>query len=398
MTSNRFQLGSTRVLAVILTHDRPEELERCIHTAFSTMGSGDCLAILDDSSPKVSTANATLLANAASCSIARFCHIHADQLHEDVARALGGKMAQWQLRTARRDIAPLRNLSLLISAAVRPQTTVLIDDDICGFDLNRTHRMRDELGSKGDGLITGATIGGLSDLDTVTRISNTMHFLAINTRDIPITIADLFQVTPSDDGGAKESGCVSAGYMAFRLPPKRLFAFPPGYNEDWLWCLLHKAIGDTRIMRTEQVVLHKPPQLRGPTREDILFEMSGDIIFDCIAERINGGRSMPESTLRNLPELPPKSSALPASRVEAMLAQFRELPNNPHGRALTNLRDHGLTLLQDLLAAGELEVDGTTMLSTWSSDAVAKHRSFATTMETSIVQSTVRQTLSEGRG
>jgi hypothetical protein len=397
VTSNRPHLGSTRVLAVILTHNRPEELERCIHTAFSTMGSEDLLAVLDDSSPKVSSANATLLAKAASRSIVRFCHIHADRLHEDVARTLRGKMAQWQLRTARRDIAPLRNLSLLISDAVRPQTTVLMDDDICGFDLNRTHRMCDDLGSTGDGLITGATIGGLSDLDTVTRLSNAMHFLAINARDIPITIADLFQVTPSDDGGARDSGCVSAGYMAFRLPPKRLFAFPPGYNEDWLWCLLHKASGDIRILRTEQVVLHKPPQLRGPTREDILFEMSGDIIFDCIAERINGRRSMPESTLRNLPELPPNSSTLPSPRVEAILAQFRELPNNPHGGALTNLGDHGLTLLQDLLAAGELEVDGTTMLSTWSTDAVAKHRSFATTIGTPIVQSTVRQALSEGR-
>jgi hypothetical protein len=397
MMSNGSLFGSARALGVILTHDRLEEVERCIQTAFSTMGSEDFLVVLDDSSPKVSSATATLLAKAASRSSTRFCHIRADRLHEDVAQALGGTMAPWQLRVARRDIAPLRNLSLLMSAAAMPQTTVLIDDDICGFDVGGTDKICDELVSSPQGLVTGAIIGGLSDLDTVTRLSNAMHSLAINVGDTPMTIADLFEVTPIDDGGAEESGCVSAGYMAFRLPLEKLFAFPPGYNEDWLWCLLLKATGDTRVTRTEQVVLHKPPQLRCPAREDVLFEMSGDYVFDCMAERVKGRQSMPESTLRTLPEFPPKSSALPSRRVEAISVRMRELTENPHCGALANLQDHGITLLQGMLTAGELEVDGTTMLNAWSTDAVAKHRSFNKTIENSIVLSTVRQALDGGK-
>src|SRR5450755_3173727 len=98
MTDYPLRLNSTRVLAVILTHERPEELERCIATALSTLGSEDLLTVLDDSSPEVSRANAAYLLNAARGSMAQFCHIDADRLHKEVSRVSGCERARWQLR------------------------------------------------------------------------------------------------------------------------------------------------------------------------------------------------------------------------------------------------------------------------------------------------------------
>lgn len=243
-------LNPVRVLAVILTHERPEEFERCITNAFSTLGPEDVLAVLDDSCLEASRANAGVLVKMAGRFTTRCCHIPANDLHHNVAQALRGQAAEWQLKIGRRDIAPLRNISLLISAAVRPQTTVLIDDDVCGFNVLSAHELLNGFGGSGEGLIMGAAIGGFTDLDTVTRLSNAMQFIDNSVHDAPISVTDLFQVTPSDDGGAKEFGCVSAGFMAFRLQPSRLFAFPPGYNEDWLWCLLHRANRGNENTRT----------------------------------------------------------------------------------------------------------------------------------------------------
>gem|GEM_PF-6050242 len=396
MAGNPLRLNPTRVLAVILTHERPEELERCVDTAISTLSSQDLLMVLDDSSPEVLRVNAAFLVKATNGSDAQFCHVYADRVHKDVSRVLGGKSVLWQLRTARRDIAPLRNLSLLFSAAVRPQTTLLIDDDVFGFDIDRTHRICEELWGSHEGVITGGTLNGLTDLDTLTRLSYAMRFRAMNGRDIPMAIADLFRVPP-DESESNYSWFVSAGYMAFHLPPANLFAFPPGYNEDWLWCLLHRASGDTCVLKTDQVVEHEPLQLRHPTREDILFETLGDLILDSILERLDGVRCVPEKALQDLSELEPDQSTLPSTRAESILTQFRNLPEDHHVCELNDLRDHGLALLQELLATGELEIDGPTTLSTWSADALAKHRAFAATIENAAVLLTVRQALSEGK-
>jgi hypothetical protein len=389
-------LNHIRVLTVILTHERPEEFERCIRTAFSTLDPEDFVVVLDDSCPALSRANAAILAETGARFATRSCHIRADQLNANVARALGAEMLKWQLKTGRRDIAPLRNLSLLVSAATEPHTTVLIDDDVCGFDVRYAHELSNRVGTSEDGLITGAVIGGFTDLDTVTRLSNAMESLAKAVHDAPLSVTDLFQSPPTDDAGANEFGCVSAGFMAFQLPPTRLFAFPPGYNEDWLWCLLHRASGDTLVLRTEQVVLHRPLGLRHPSREDLLFEAAGDIIFDSICKLV-GKRRTPESVIRNVPDMRLKPSVMPGARAQAALTLFQSLAKNGHGQVLNDLQDHGLTLLRELLAAGELELGDKTALRAWSSDALAKHRSFRTTIETSAVLGAVREALIEER-
>src|SRR6202034_2698325 len=75
---------------------------------------------------------------------------------------------------------------------------------------------------------------------------------------------------------------VSAGYLAFRLPHTALFAFPPGYNEDWVWCLIHGIVSQIQIRSLGEVVMHDPPVLRQFSEADLLFELMGDIVFDSL--------------------------------------------------------------------------------------------------------------------
>lgn len=390
--------GATRVHAVILTRDRPEALERCVDTALSTLGADDALTVLDDSCAMISHANAAVLAEAARRSITRLTHLLAEQLHDVIARATGGQSALWQSRTAPRDIAPLRNLTLLLSPAVGARTTVLVDDDICYFDIEATHRMLEAHHRAPGAVIVGAEIGGTTEQDTVTRLSDAIRLLQSKTHDCPMPAEELFRV-PSHFDSRRADLCrwLSAGYMAFRLPATSLFAFPPGYNEDWLWCLLHGAGGEARLLRADQAVVHEPPVLRQSTRDDILFELAGDLILDCLVERRDGKPRRPESVLEDLADRAPDPEVMPSVRAETVLKQARALSENGHGRSLADLESCGLSALRDMLRSGELEMDGSRRLRAWSADAAAKHGSFATTLGAVTVRCALRAALKEGR-
>lgn len=390
--------GAMRVHAVILTRDRTDVLARCIETALSTLGPSGALTILDDSSSPAVLVNAAILTEAARHSSAGITHIRAEELHDAIAGATNGRRALWQSKTAPRDIAPLRNLSLLISAAVDAHTTVLVDDDICGFDLMGTHEMLDAFGCGPEGVVAGAAIGGTTEQDTVTRLSDALCVLETKAHNTATPIEELFRVPPDSDGrGGDGFGVPSAGYMAFRLPSARLFAFPPGYNEDWLWCLLHEADGETRVVRTNQAVAHEPPLLRRSTRGDILFELAGDLVLDCLAERRTGNRRGPEATLDELARREPDPSVMPLVRANELLEEACRLADNGHKRTLLELACYGLRTLEDMRRSGELEMDGGPMLRAWSSDAVAKHQSFAATLRTASAGFAVTASLRKGR-
>lgn len=390
--------GATRIHAVILTKDRPHALKRCVDAALSTLRAEDELTILDDSCAAMSRSNAEALLDANRSWTAQVTHLRSDHLHDAISQAMDGHSATWQSKTAPRDIAPLRNLSLLISAAVDARTTVLIDDDICGFDLDATHEMLDTLGPTPGGLVAGAMIGGTIERDTVTRLSVAMHLLQTTARNTAMPVENLFRVpSGGDDRDGDACGCVSAGYLAFRLPSARMFAFPPGYNEDWLWCLLHGAGGDARVFRPDQTVVHDPPFIRRPSRDDILFEIAGDFVFDCLAAFSDGKSRGPEAALKGLLEHAPDSSFMPSVRVETVLKQALQLSEHGHGRMLSKLESYGLRILGDMQRSGDFEIDGSKMLCDWSGDAVVKQRSFAATLASSEVETALRVILQEAK-
>lgn len=391
------QDGSTRVHAIILTQDRTDVLGRCVDTAMSTMGPNDALTVIDDSCAATAHANAAVLGEAARRSRAHLTYLQAERVHDVMARVTGGPRTLWQSKTAPRDIAPLRNLSLLIAAGVEAGTTVLVDDDIHGFDLDATHRLLDAVDRGPGGVVAGAEIGGMTEQDTVTRLSDAMRLLETKAHNSPVPAKELFRVPPDGDSPAGACGWVSAGYMAFRLPPARLFAFPPGYNEDWLWCLLHGVGGDTCVVRLDQTVLHGPPSLRPSTRDDILFELAGDFIFDCLAECRNGRPGGPDTVLQDLAKQEPDPAVMPLVRTETVLEQRRLLTENGHGRTLPELERYGLSVLGDMLRSGELEIDGNAILGAWSADAAAKHRSFAATLGAATTRVALGTILQAGR-
>ena len=272
MTEARNTQIGARIHAIVLTRDRPETLRRCIATALSSLGPNDVLTILDDSSPAGPRTDASLLAMASIGPAPIRIYVSTVFAIEMITRSVSSSAQLWLSKTAPRDIAPLRNLSLLLSVAVPAQTTVFIDDDIHGFNLAETHLKVSALVQSGGGVVAGAHIGGINEMDTITRLSEAIDMI----EDLPPgmepqSVRDLFHTRGSSHtGGGGVARYLSAGYLAFRLPSERLFAFPPGYNEDWLWCLLHAEYPKVRILCLDEAVIHDPPSVRRPTREDCL--------------------------------------------------------------------------------------------------------------------------------
>jgi hypothetical protein len=389
--------GSTRIHAVILTRNRTDVLQRCVNTALATLGPDDALTVLDDSFASVALRNVDVLGVAARRSKARLTHVSAEQAHEVLARESDGRRAMWQFKTAPRDIAPLRNVSLLLSVVCDAQSTVLIDDDIDGFDLDATHRVLDSHERGREGVIIGAEIGGTTEQDTLTRLADAMRLLQTTRYNNGVFATDLFRVPANGhNNGANTCTWASAGYLAFRLPTAEVFAFPPGYNEDWLWCLLHNASGSVRLARSDQAVVHDPPFVRRSSRDDILFELGGDLVFDCLAECSNGTTQGPEAALAGLAQHAPDRTLMPSVRTEAVLNQARRLSESGNAHILSELEGYGLSVLGEMQQSGELKMDGVGMLSDWSGSAMLNQRSFATTLETSTAQVALRAVWQKG--
>ena len=339
-----------------------------------------------------------VLTDAARRSMARLTYLPSQRVLDAV---VGGKCrprALWQSRTAPRDIAPLRNLSLLISAVVGADTTVLVDDDICGFDLEATHRIVDEFARSPGGVIVGAKITGTSELDTITKLCDAMCALETSSLNTTLRAEELFRMSRGhDDHNAVGCRWVSGGYMAFRLPPMSLFAFPPGYNEDWLWCLLHCVLEDTRVLRADQSVVHNPPSLRHPTPADLLFELAGDLVYDGLSTRHFSRPIRADLVLEDLAQHVPAPSDMPLVRARDVVQQARKLSMNGHRRVLSELDTYGLGVLRDLLQSGELEMEGSAVMKVWSGDAAEKHRSFAATFGAKSRWVALEALLQEGR-
>ena len=377
---------SIRIHAIILTQDRTDVLERSVYTAVMKLMRCDVLTVLDDSTAGVATENADLLTTVARKSPAMVTHLMPAQLYETIAEVTGGTALEWQFRTARRDIAPLRNLALLLSAAVRAHTTILIDDDICGFDLELTHERLEQLTTRSQGLIVGAEIGGQSEMDTLTRLHESIRRL--ESRQINCTAS-------SYDMGDIDGGWVSAGYMAFNLHPTQLFAFPPGYNEDWLWCLLHSSSGKVQVVRSEQVVQHAPPEPRRSTPSDILFELAGDLVFDCLCVHCDGEKRTPLATLGDLAQYTPSPEVLPTTRIAEVMELAHQSTSD--GPVRSGLNDYGLSAVEAVLRSGELYMRERTILQDWCADAITKHTSYSSLPAHETVQHAMAAMTLKGR-
>lgn len=258
---------NSRVHAIILTRDRPETLRRCLALALRSLDDQDVLTILDDSTAPIAPPLWALITSAPHAASPTCIYLSSLDTRDAITQACPANCS-WLSKTAPRDIAPLRNTALLLAAAQPAETTLLVDDDIDNFNLIATHHRLVAL-AKGS-VIGGAHIGGISELDTVTRLAEAIDHMEHLAGAKPESPRNLFQVS-EDLSCAGACNYVSGGYLAFRLSPDQMFAFPPGYNEDWLWCLLHRSNQHLQIVRFPEVVSHDPPEVRRPSRDDLLF-------------------------------------------------------------------------------------------------------------------------------
>ena len=183
--------------------------------------------------------------------------------------------------------------------------------------------------------------------------------------------------------------------MAFNLHPTQLFAFPPGYNEDWLWCLMHGISGKVRVVRSEQVVRHDPPELRRSTRSNILFELAGDLVFDCLRVYHDGEKRAPLATLGTLTRHTPNPEVLPTTRVAEVMELARQSTSN--GRMQSCLSNYGLSAVEAVKHSGDLHMSERTILPDWCNDAVAKYKSYSSLPASKAVQSAMVAMMLEGR-
>lgn len=378
--------SSTRIHAIVLTRDRPETLRRCVGHALRGLGRRDRLTILDDSSVfgRLSELGSEVLPHGRGATL---FHLPSREV-ETVVCGSDGTQPTWLSRTAARDIAPLRNLSLLLSIAVSAETTLLIDDDVCQIDPVGTHRWLDMMAKPEEDLIVGATMTGISELDTITRLTEAMEgFLRSGSQTEKVSPRSLFQV-PHMPPSVNPSECryVSGGYLAFRIAGRKLFAFPPGYNEDWLWCSLHRNTG-VRVIRSLESVAHAPPALRQPTAEDLSFELLGDLVFDCLDAQQPRPTDSPRDMLIALAARPPDPDWMPATRAKDLL----DMANSESLRDKASiLEPYGMSVLGKMLRVGELEWNGADVITSWSRDAVAKHNAFTATLRDEELISQVR--------
>jgi len=384
-----------RIHVIILTKDRPEELHRCIETVLSSFGPDDMLTILDDSLSPFPLKSSALAASKVERDT--LLHLSVARARDALVRLLPRAHSVWLSKTAPRDIAPQRNIALLLSIIVAAETTVLVDDDIVGFNLLRTHEHLAEYARSSPGIIAGADIAGISELEIITRFAGAITAIEKLPADTEIdSVCELFRAEscPASPAGSS-ARYVSGGYLAFRIPTDRRFAFPPGYNEDWLWCILHGRDDRVRVLRLGESVIHAPPSIRCSTREDALFELQGDIVFDCLEEHSRGKNLDPESALLRLSGEIPDGESMPFVRTSELLARARSLKKNHH--LCNKIEECGLAVLADMLRQGELEMDGGRVLADWCFDAVAKHRSFAAALHDQTTTLTLKNMLYEGK-
>jgi hypothetical protein len=387
-------LETKRIHAIVLTHNRADTLRRCIATALAPLNEQDLLTVIDDSVPSAFSANSDVLTTASKSSSVKLVHISPARVQQ-ILPDLAPFDCHWLEKTARRDISPLRNISLLFSTAASAETTILVDDDIVGFDLLSTHKRIGDLARAHGEVIAGAELGGTSELDTITRLGEAFQRLVKSPTGQSLrSIRELFGAGECWVGTSQIVKYLSAGYLAFRFSPKQLFAFPPGYNEDWLWCLLHAANSQIQLANLGERVIHDPPSILKPTKDDLLFELFGDFVFQYLNEQ-GGVKVDPESSLRLLADRLLNPAFRPSTRVRKLLLRIEASTNGNHSR--TVLEDLGLSPMRDLLRSGELDLDEGQLLEKWCHDALQKHQAFERTLRNGKAMAAIQELLLKGR-
>ena len=269
---------------IVLTKDRPQTLKRCLNSICNH--NVDRITIIDDSSSKYFKINFNLLEGFCSCT--ELSHFSSKSLFDSLKIEFPIAALEWSEKRYERDIAPLRNLSLLFSLCETNKCTILIDDDIRCINLNLIIPELEKIVKKSKSFIAGVNIAGIDEYSTIERLELALYKLQhFNTIISPFEIKSLFQRSePKLENHTINVKYVSGGFLAFFLAQniQDIVAYPPGYNEDWLWCMEIQRRGISKVIKLPHKVVHDPPFIRKVKVNDLKFELLGNLIFDLANE------------------------------------------------------------------------------------------------------------------
>ena len=296
------------VLIVVLTHNRPEILERCIDIATKNkrVASDEYWIIIDDSDKSFIIQNSIILEKFCNKGIKIF-HI-TKSIREQIDKILYMHDKEYPLvfsKPSIRDISGLRNLGLFFSIILGFKMTCFLDDDIIACDThhfgNAQRCFFDMISSKyqhEDNFVVGATLGGIIDESYIGR----MEFLVKQGKSSLLTHETgwndhgskskiernpLWVVDPVPSENRIKTDHASAGCFTFRLNFNSILPVPSGYNEDWNWCLLQSALYGTKFYIEQVPVIHAPPSIVPYEQKLLLWESLGELIFDSLHEAIS---------------------------------------------------------------------------------------------------------------
>lgn len=307
---------TSKTLIILLTHNRPKILKRCISSSIkhSKTASNACWIIIDDSRTDQILKNSDVLKDFVNLGL-EIIHI-TESKRLEILQIIFSHTSNKDYeiifkKSYHRDISGFRNFALFLNFILKSNLTFFIDDDmvidadsrnseICFFD----HVQKTYVDS--NNYIVGSTLLGILDESYIGRfaymINHDMNSIFEQDNDLCYSDEDWnfdgnplwTDLKPSLE---KYPTHTSAGLLGFKLNSNSVIPFPSGYNEDWNWCLLQTALHGTKINKTELTAFHSPPSFFKPKQEGILWEMMGECIFDFILQVTQSKNS---STLRDI--------------------------------------------------------------------------------------------------
>ncbi|MGA9768384.1 MAG: hypothetical protein WBV94_05040 [Blastocatellia bacterium] len=388
-------------LVIILTRNRPRTLRRCVNIALESIGIADTLVILDDSDEWYVQENHAVLRNRTPRATP-IVHMSTRDLLDMLKQYLPTSALEWTNRMAQRDIAPIRNASLILSKCFEAGHVLLVDDDIVGFDISVTRYWLTRLAQKYSNVVVGAHIGGLDETDVISRITRGIKRACscANTESQSISVRESFTVMPKADEMQRETEMVSGGYLSFRFTSGVTEPFPPGYNEDWLWCLSLQSKRMASVFRIPQIVIHDPFVIRKPSENDLFFELRGDVALQRELARYKTCKRASMPTARQSGEewsTQQYDHDAPETWVKELLTQAAE-----HGRECgafiaNQFRAFGLKLIKRMYIEGRFHLDWNQEFDLWKAQSERNRNSFCEAMNNALTSDLVGSVIQKGK-
>jgi len=400
---------TSRSLIILLTHNRPKILKRCISTAIkhSKIVSDVCWIVIDDSSAEQTLKNLHVLKEFASLGL-DIIHI-TDSKQLEILKIISKYTLNKDYeiifkKSYHRDISGLRNFGLFLNFIFKSDLTFFIDDDIvscadssngnvCFFDYVQKNYINSE------NCIVGSTLMGILDESYIGRfaylINHNTNSIFEQDRDLSYSDKDWnFKENPlwidSKPTPEKYPTHTSGGLLGFKLNSNSVIPFPSGYNEDWNWCLLQTALHATKINKTELPVFHSPSSFFKPKQEGILWEMMGECIFDFILQ-VNNSNNF--STLNDI-KTKIKPNNIIKRKIESLDSLINNVEKNVENCSQIQKQELNTYLIEIKNARNSLENSNIqSLVNLWFSDLSKRYTAFSSIIQDEVLCNHIRNSL-----